>query len=159
MSKSKWTPEHHVALSQSVSTKVELHTSGKRFSSLEQTGPYSVPAWRCLCAQTSTGLKWKNWSFLHRDLISIPLNTSEIKWNSDCIPGLLTHHHVLTSLKLFWLNEQKPLQLHSNNLMGGHLTVPGQGCVYFRLHDSTVTGLRLLSMMFQQSSRLWGDEL
>lgn len=56
-------------------------------------------------------LVWKNSNGLHRVLISTPLNTLMMSWNTNCMQGLLTQHHCLNSLMLLWLNEHNP---HSN---------------------------------------------
>lgn len=40
----------------------------------------------------------------NRALTSSLLSILGMNWNSDCIPGLITQHHFLTSLMLLWLN-------------------------------------------------------
>lgn len=39
---------------------------------------------------------------------STPLNVFGVNWNVDCVPGVLTQHHWMTSLLVLGLNEQVP---------------------------------------------------
>lgn len=61
-------------------------------------GSNHVLAGQCSCAQSKVHkglprIKWKNLNGLYKALISTPMSTFRMKWNTDFALGLLVKHH------------------------------------------------------------------